>query len=140
MKCKYCGQQHYTVAEEIMCEQTHKEVNAMPKRDLKEAEKEAEEEEFEPVGGGEIFRFEEIGKTLTGKVLNIRDGQFKNKVYDIQIDDGSAVTVFGTTVLDRLMQSIQIGDIIRIKYVGDIPAKRKGMNPAKNFEVFRKKR
>lgn len=157
-RCKYCGKEHYTVAEEIQCESKYmemmkkddeerwkkEEVKNMPvvKKEKKEEKKEEPEAEaeYEPVGGGKIYKFSEQGETLTGKILNIRDGSFKNKVYDILTDDGEAVTVFGTTILDRLMQQIQIGDEVRIKYVGDIPPKKKGMNPAKNFEVFRKKR
>jgi len=95
-------------------------------------------EEFEKVEDS-IFRFEVEGDAISGKLISIEDSMsYDNKVYKLQTDDG-LMTVFGTTVLDRIMKSIEVGTDIKIVYKGLQESKEKGYQPYKLFEVFKKK-
>jgi hypothetical protein len=47
-----------------------------------------------------------------------RKGEFENQIYDLEYKDRK-FTVFGGTVLDRKMEQVGIGTIVRITYLGE---------------------
>jgi len=96
-------------------------------------------EEYEEIYA-DIFKFEDEGVEINGKLIAKEDStNFNNKVYKIEAEDGSIKAVFGTVVLDSLMSSINIGESIKIQYLGNKESKTKGHNAMKIFKVFKKR-
>lgn len=85
---------------------------------------------------GEIFRFEKVGDELVGTLRATAPGDYKNKKYKIEKEDGKVVTIFGTAVLDDRMESVKEGDKVKIVLVSEEPPKVKGYNPTRIFEVY----
>ena len=92
-------------------------------------------EEYEKVGA-EIFPMIEEGSEIKGKLKAVEDGVFGNKVYKIETEEGLR-TVFGTVVLDDLMNTIEKEQEIKKVLTGFKENKKKGQNPIKLFEVFK---
>ena len=88
---------------------------------------------FRKVSAGDIFTFVKMGEGIVGKLMNIREGQFGNNVYDIN-SDGNRYTVFGTKVLDSTITSDMVGKVVKIEYKGE--AEGKSGRTFKNFDVF----
>lgn len=106
----------------------------------------AEQEEWESTQA-EIFRFEKEGDSIIGVLKQVRDGRYpridssgnvigKSKIYTIDAN-GKLYTIFGTTVLENRMSNVNIGDTVKIVYVG--LTKNKRGQQLKNFEVYKKK-
>ena len=86
----------------------------------------------------DIFRFEKEGDEIRGKLIAKEDSMsYDNKVYKIETEDGLRV-VFGTTVLDRIMESIEVGSELKIVFTGVKESKEKGYSPYKLFDVYKK--
>lgn len=88
----------------------------------------------------DVFRPEE-GDIIEGLYIEKEESKkFEgNYVYHIhQNNRDNATIVFGTTVLDRLMQNVHIGSEVRITRLSD-KSSDKG-NPLKMFEVHVKKK
>ncbi len=100
------------------------------------AEINTESKDWERVEGGDVFTFEKGGDSVEGKLIKIRDGQYNNKVYDIECDDVMHV-VFGTTVLDGRISEKHIGQPIRIVYLGEKTSKKGRVYD--DFDIFTKK-
>jgi hypothetical protein len=90
---------------------------------------------------GDVFRFEAEGDSIEGTLAATRDGNYfrpaggKSQVYDIKTKDGIK-SVFGSMVLERQMQSVKVGDKVKIVYKGTVQTKQG--RQAKNYEVFTK--
>lgn len=54
----------------------------------------------------------------------------------ITINPGDIYSVGGTSVIDRQMQNIKVGQVIGMKFIEETPAKTKGYNPAKVIKVY----
>lgn len=84
---------------------------------------------------GVRFRFENDGDEIEGKLVSVGPGKFENsKVYTLEKDDGSAISIFGSVILDDRMSEIEVGNYIKIVYKGLIKT-GSGKN-AKLFEVY----
>lgn len=85
---------------------------------------------FQRVHSNTIWEYKEKGDVIEGilvkKKMDI--GPYKQKVYTIQTPMKLKVDVYGTTILDGLMDHIQIGDIIQIIY--------QGRNDTKKYHTF----
>ena len=83
-----------------------------------------------------IFKFEKYKDCIEGELLSIENGtNYNNKVYKIKDESNDVYTVFSTSVLESKMNSVKIGDVIRITYTSQKESKKKGQNPTKIFEV-----
>ena len=78
---------------------------------------------------------EVIGETLQGTYIDLEEnvGQFKSNLYTIRTSEGE-VKVWGSTVLDGLMDKVDMGLEVRITFNGKQPSKI-GKNPWKDFKV-----
>lgn len=90
---------------------------------------------------GDVFRFEKANDELVGKLAQVRDGNYfrpdggKSKVYDITTPTGTK-TIFGTMILERQMGAVQVGQEVKVVYLGEVTTK--SGRQAKNFSVFTK--
>ena len=81
------------------------------------------------------FRFENDGDEMEGKLVSVGPGKFeKSKVYVLEKEDGSAVTIFGSVILDDRMSEVEVGNYVKIVYKGMVMT-GSGKN-AKLFEVY----
>ena len=86
----------------------------------------------------QIWKPEAEGDTLQGTLIQKREkgGRYEKESFIVETEDVSYV-VFGTTVLEDRMQSVEIGDLVKIIYKGT--EKNKRNEDTKIFEVFKKK-
>jgi hypothetical protein len=91
-----------------------------------------DEEEKEKV---KFWEPDVIGETLQGTYIDLEEnvGQFKSNLYTLRTNEGE-VKVWGSTVLDGLMDKVDMGLEIRITFNGKQPSKS-GKNPWKDFKV-----
>jgi len=84
-----------------------------------------------------VHKFMDVGEAIEGKLISKEPNQSfdKGKVYKIETKEGLKV-IFGTSILDSEMESVNIGQMVKIVYVGEKENKKKGQNPLKLFEVF----
>ena len=90
-------------------------------------------EEWKEIEGGNVFAFNQAGDTIEGVIVNIREGQFNNKVYDIETKEGLK-TIFGTAILDERLSKVKDHAPVRITYAGELKTGTGRL--AKNFKVF----
>lgn len=62
-------------------------------------------------------------------------GQNKSMLYTIEKEDGTKLTIWGTTVLDSRLAGIEIGEKVKIVYDGEAEPKP-GRKPTKLFKVY----
>lgn len=81
------------------------------------------------------------GEFVEGTYLGLADevGPNNSRLYNLKMEDGALVAVWGGTVLDSRMdmciaQGMKPGDFVKAVYIGDAPAK-KGQNPARIYQV-----
>lgn len=87
---------------------------------------------------GTRFRFENDGDEIEGKLVSVGPGKFENsKVYVLEKEDGAAVSVFGSVIMDDRMSEVEVGDYVKIVFGGMVKT-GSGKN-AKLFKVFVKK-
>lgn len=90
--------------------------------------------EFKEIEDKPPVQFNEKGDKVEGKLLAKRPGNYNKTNYDIQIEDGSTVTVFGSTILERRMSGVKEGQTVRIVF--DDYQKLPGGKRLKLFKVF----
>lgn len=87
-------------------------------------------------------QWEEYGNFVIGEYLGMQEnvGPNASRLYNLRLDDGETVSVWGTTVLDNRIDLLRppVGSRLTIIYAGESEAK-KGQNPAKLFKVAYKK-
>ena len=71
-----------------------------------------------------------------GKEENIGDNN--STIYNFKTAEGM-MSVWDTTVLAVRLKNIEVGEEVKIIYLGKVPNKTKGRKPYHNFEVFHRK-
>ena len=94
-----------------------------------------EKVEMSPAWVPENVNDELIG-VLTAREENV--GPNDSMLYTLEKEDHELISVWGSMVLDSRMKNIQIGEIVKIVFLG-LGKKQGGKNPAKLFDVFHKK-
>lgn len=94
-------------------------------------------EEWNKVEPGNVWKEEKEGDSIWGTLKNIREGNYDNKVYDIETEEGLR-TVFGSVVLDDRMAAVKMNQDVKIVFTGTSPSKVPGRNPTKLYDVFTK--
>jgi hypothetical protein len=91
---------------------------------------------YEKLEDGSLFRFESIGDVFEGKFLSVGDSTKypKMKIYEFEDADGEPIRILGSSVLDRLMARVKLGQHVKIVYA-DEKDTTKG-NPMKLFDVY----
>lgn len=98
-------------------------------------------------GGSEVSSFpptvvfEDPGEFIAGFFNGMKEGVGPNEsrmYYIILPHTKEVVAIWGSTILDsKIMHSaVKVGDKILIQRLEDIPSKKKGQSPAKNFRVL----
>lgn len=80
-------------------------------------------------GNSEYYEWEEMGQTLTGKLVNIRKERGKygiKNIYEIKTDNGAVYDVRGSSVLDNKLTDDLVGDIIQIEFLGQETSLKNG--------------
>lgn len=87
-----------------------------------------------------IWEPEVIGESIEGLYIEKEEnvGQFKSNLYSIKTSDEVENKIWGSKVLDGLMENIEIGMEVRITFNGKQPSKT-GKNPWKDYKVEFKK-
>jgi len=95
------------------------------------------EKQYEDVES-ETWKFENPDDFVCGTLKGIRSevGQYKQKIYTLQNESGKIINVWGSAVLDTEMSKVEVGDDIKIIYLGEA-----GENPNyHNFKIQRAKK
>ena len=83
---------------------------------------------------------DEPGKVVEGRLLSVElnqtTSQGLNNVYRLEDENGHILTVFGSTVLNRKLQSCNVGDWVIITFVETMPGTKAGRT-IKMFKVER---
>lgn len=95
---------------------------------------------WKPVGRTDLPPFHkfEITPEVEGVYESVKSdvGANKKQVYTLRLSSGNQVSIWGSTVLDEIMEDLEIGSRILITFKGTKPTKR-GKNEAKIFTVDR---
>jgi len=104
---------------------------------IKETKKEENWEEVNPTDWPESWDYE-TDKELVGTLVNIKAdvGDNNSMLYTIEKEDGTKLTIWGTTVLDSRLKDLPIGEKVKIIYDGVSTKSKPGRNPTKLFRVF----
>lgn len=84
---------------------------------------------------GNVFVFAFEGDTCEGTLLKRELGRYGNEVYLLKTKD-KTWTVFSTAVMESRMTGVEIGEQVKIVYLGTQPSKTKGHQDVKLFDVF----
>lgn len=112
----------------LRCGWTHQKKPRMSKLGLERRSKMGWEKK-----SAEKINFEEEGMITEGRVISIQPSNLGVNSYTLSCEGGVLVSFLGTTVLDRLL-SDELGNVVKIKYLGDMKTSR-GFR-VKQFEVF----
>ena len=91
------------------------------------------------------FKFAKVGDRVNGEVVEVSlkkstDATFADqRVFLLKQDDGELINVGVKVTSDYLMSrtnQVVPGDMIGFEFKKEIPAKKKGYNPAKSIEVY----
>lgn len=95
-----------------------------------------EEEEKEQV---KMWEPAAVGESIQGKYIDIEEGvgKFKSNLYTVRTQKGE-IKVWGSTVLDNLMEKVPLSSEVKIIFQGKKPSKS-GKNPWKDYKVMYKK-
>ncbi len=95
-----------------------------------------EDEEKEQV---KMWEPDAIGESIQGKYIDKEEGvgQFKSNLYTVRTQEGE-IKVWGSTVLDNLMEKVPLSREVKIIFQGKKPSKT-GKNPWKDYKVMYKK-
>lgn len=74
-----------------------------------------------------------VGKRVTTNRLKNGEDQL---VYDLKLDDGSIVSVFGKPGIDYQMKAVKLGQIVGMEYTKDLPPKVQGHSATHVIQVF----
>ena len=98
-------------------------------------------EEWVKVEIGDAVEWEEIGQEIVGILKNIRRdvGENKSIMYEIEEEDGSIISIWGSTILDNRMIRVDVGDKVKIIYKGKKQSQKNKTRSFHDFEVFHKK-
>ena len=68
-----------------------------------------------------LYKFEAVGDMIEGTLVGSRVHVFSNgpaTKYTLRQEDDSLVVFFGATMLDGLMEAIEVGQFVQIVYLG----------------------
>ncbi|MCK9151845.1 hypothetical protein [Methanobacterium alcaliphilum] len=76
-----------------------------------------------------------MGESIQGIYIDMEEnvGQYKSNMYTLKGEKGE-VKLWGSTVLDNLMEKVPFGHEVRVTYNGTQPSKN-GKNPWKDYKV-----
>lgn len=96
-------------------------------------------DDWEKVENLPSWDFEE-NKELVGKFLGVEEGVGPNNsmLYTFDTDEGK-VSVWGSTVLDIRLKNVEIGEEVKIVYLGKEKSEQRKGATYKNFEVYHRK-
>jgi len=80
-----------------------------------------------------VFPFDNKGAKIEGNLVKKQAGSFGDN-YTIQTANGEEFLVFGTTVLNNKMASVEEGKEVRITFLGEEKAEKSG-RMYKDFDV-----
>lgn len=79
---------------------------------------------------------DELEGTLVG-VKTIKGSNGKDSLlFKLKKEGGEFAVVWGTSVLGDMLQSLPMGSLVKITYLGDVQGKDKMKRPYHNYEVF----
>lgn len=90
---------------------------------------------FREVGGGDVHKME-AGQKLTGWLIEVLQNQGmkgNSTIITIEKEDGSKVSVWGSTVLDDKIANLSMGSFIQIEHLG----KKSNKSNTSEFNDFR---
>lgn len=88
--------------------------------------------DYEEQVDASFIKFEEIGDSLHGKIMDIgHSKRYGFKLYTIRADNLESLRFHGTTQLDQLTSNAEIGDFIYIEYVDEQET------PAGSMKIFK---
>ena len=92
---------------------------------------------WEDVESPNFFQFKDIGDTLEGKLIErAKSEQYGFGLYTLEKPDEEQIRFHGSSQLDDLMLSINIGDSVRIEFTD---AEKRPKGEMKLFDVKRKR-
>jgi len=95
---------------------------------------EEEYENFEEQTGLPIWKPEQKGEKLEGKIVSVKAGNF-GKQYVIQILDDIEIATPSHKVLQNRLQAADVGDKVKIEFIGLEPTRIRGQNPMAMYKV-----
>jgi hypothetical protein len=102
-------------------------------KEIEQKEKKAGEipDGYEEQVDASFIKFEEIGDSLHGKILDIGfSKRYGFKLYTIRADNNETLRFHGTTQLDQLMSNASVGDFVYIEYIDEQET------PAGSMKIF----
>lgn len=101
---------------------------------------------FKKISAPDIFKFENVGESIEGEYQGKRIVERKADgsdafIYDLTTDEGKKIAFWGSGFLNPTMESVEIGDYIRITLVElrepseEDLAENPDLSPAKIFDV-----
>lgn len=82
------------------------------------------------------WQWDKIGQELVGEFLGIKPYE-NGHIAKVRGAEDSIVRAFSApAVLSSVLENVEPGTQIAIVYSGEKPAKKRGMNPVKLFEVY----
>jgi len=65
-------------------------------------------------------------------------GENNSTIYNFKTDKG-LIGVWGSTVLDTRFKNLEVGEEVKVVYLGMVESKTKGRKGYRNFDVFHRK-
>src|SRR3990167_1832931 len=87
-------------------------------------------------GSYKLKENDELIGVYKGKEENI--GENNSTIYNFRTEKGM-IGVWGSTVLDTRFKNLEIGEEVKVIYLGVVPSKTKGRKGYHNFDVFHRK-
>tara|TARA_Y100000310_G_C20701625_1_gene830500 strand:+ start:317 stop:661 length:345 start_codon:yes stop_codon:yes gene_type:complete len=84
----------------------------------------------------ELVKFESEGDLVEGTLVGSRVMEFSDgdaMRYTLKEDDGSLIVFFGSTIIDGLMESVDVGTYVRVTFIGE--DKTTAGRPVKLYDI-----
>ncbi len=91
---------------------------------------------YEKQEGAGIWLPKEEKEELVGEVMHINREGLYGVQYTIKKDDGDEVLTPSHKVLQNRMQKADVGEKVKIVFIGTEPPKIRGQNPTTIYEVY----
>lgn len=85
-------------------------------------------------GTGDMYKWDTPGQTLRGRFLRLRDGSMGGQLVNLDTGD-DIITASAPQTLAESLTGVKPGTEVVIRYVGEVPSKKSGGRPYKQFEV-----
>lgn len=108
-------------------------------RDLKEMNKMGEQKTFDEIVSNPMWKPEKEGDSIEGEVIEFTKGLYSDRQPSIKAPSGDLFAIPSHTVLENKMTVIEVGDYVKITYLGEVEGK-KGGNTYKDFKLERAKK